>query len=132
MNIDTKKLDELLRQRIQYKREEDAAAAKRKAADSDIAAMLKPGLGKDYGTVSCKLEDAGIKVGVVFGYSRAVDVDAFNKAFDTLPATVRETVKWKPEVVAAKWDALSDVDRVLASRFVTTKPASPSIKIEVL
>lgn len=134
MTIDLKKLEDLVRARIKAKRDEDVAAEIRKGLDADIAAIIKPELkakGKEYGSVTQKLEAAGVKVGVSFGYDRKF-LPAFVDDVDTLPAPLRELAKWKPEVVNAKWEELSATDKVAASKYVETKPSSPSIKIEVL
>lgn len=129
----TERLEMLARQRIKAKRDEDIAAEIRRGIDKDIAAELKSELaaGKEYGTASVKLEDAGVKLVVSFGYTRSFSPQ-YETDIDTMPKALRDLAKWDPSVKASAWDALSDADKLLASKYVTTKPSSPSVKIEVI
>lgn len=132
--MDIEKLKDLCRRYIEAKRKEDEAATERKNIGSDIAMIMEPELkakGKAVGSVTQKLADLGVKIGCDFGINRTVSSGIVDD-FDKLPDAVKSSIRWKPEVIEAKYKELSDADRFAASPYVTTKPASPSIKIEVI
>lgn len=128
-------LEFLVAQRVEAKREEDRANERRRQIDEQIAALLpKPG---DKSTASTKLDSMALKVTVTYGENVKVDAEALRAALletdalKALPADVVKAFRWKPEIESKAWALLSAEDKLLASKFVTRTPASPSVKLEV-
>lgn len=126
----------LVRQRIDAKRVEDDAATRRKQIDAEIAVMMEEDLasqGKETGTVARRLEELGVRLVVQFGVTRSVE-SGFAEAIESgsVPQWLVDLMAWKPYVQAKAWDALSIEMKTAAAEWVTTKPSSPSIKIEVI
>lgn len=122
-------LEQLITARLAAKRDEDAAVAARRALDGQIAELLKDPA-KVEGTVSQKIE--GYKISVTYAVSRKADADKLQKEWDKLPASVAAAFRWKPEVSTTELRKLEGIDATVASSFITTTPASPSIKIEAV
>jgi hypothetical protein len=122
-------LEQLITARLAAKRGEDAAVAARRALDGQIAELLKDPA-KVEGTVSQKIE--GYKISVTYAVSRKADADKLQKEWDKLPASVAAAFRWKPEVSTTELRKLEGIDATVASSFITTTPASPSIKIEAV
>jgi hypothetical protein len=122
-------LEQLIAARLAAKREEDAAVAARRALDGQIAELLKDPA-KVEGTVSQKVD--GYKISVTYAVSRKADADKLQKEWDKLPASVAAAFRWKPEVSTTELRKLEGIDATVASSFITTTPASPSIKIEAV
>jgi hypothetical protein len=122
-------LEQLITARLAAKRDEDAAVAARRALDGQIAELLKDPA-KVEGTVSQKIE--GYKISVTFSVTRKADADKLQKEWDKLPASVAAAFRWKPEVSTTELRKLEGIDATVASSFITTTPASPSIKIEAV
>ena len=122
-------LEQLITARLAAKRDEDAAVAARRALDGQIAELLKDPA-KVEGTVSQKIE--GYKISVTYAVSRKADADKLQKEWDKLPASVAAAFRWKPEVSTTEMRKLEGIDATVASSFITTTPASPSIKIEAV
>ena len=122
-------LEQLIAARLAAKRDEDAAVAARRALDGQIAELLKDPA-KVEGTVSQKIE--GYKISVTFSVTRKADADKLQKEWDKLPASVAAAFRWKPEVSTTELRKLEGIDATVAASFITTTPASPSIKIEAV
>ena len=122
-------LEQLITARLAAKRDEDAAVAARRALDGQIAELLKDPA-KVEGTVSQKIE--GYKISVTFAVTRKADADKLQKEWDKLPASVAAAFRWKPEVSTTELRKLEGIDATVAASFITTTPASPSIKIEAV
>lgn len=122
-------LEQLITARLAAKRDEDAAVAARRALDGEIAELLKDPA-KVEGTVSQKIE--GYKISVTYAVTRKVDTDKLQKEWDKLPASVAAAFRWKPEVSTSELRKLEGIDATVAASFITTTPASPSIKIEAV
>ena len=118
----------LINERIQAKRNEDAAIEARRVIDSEIAVMLQDP-GKPEGTVSVK--EGEHKVSVVYGITRNADTDGLQKAWKSLSAAVQQAFKFKAEVLSGAYKKLEGADAKLAAKFVTSKPSSPSVKVEL-
>jgi len=122
-------LKELCAQRVLAKKAEDEAAEQRKQIDAQIAQLLaKPDLTE--GTASEKIE--GFKVSVTYGVTRKLETKKLQEDWANVPKAVQEAVNWKAELSTAKFRAL-DKDAVLAlSTYMESKPATPSVKVEIL
>ena len=122
-------LQELCRQRWLAKKAEDEAAARRKDIDAQIAeALKKPELTE--GTASEKLE--GFKVSVTYGITRKLDTEALRNDWTKVPAAVQACIKWKSEVSTTEFRKLGKDDVLVLSEYMESKPASPSVKVEVI
>jgi hypothetical protein len=122
-------LEQLITARLAAKRDEDTAVAARRALDGQIAELLKDPA-KVEGTVSQKIE--GYKISVTYAVTRKADADRLQKEWDKLPASVAAAFRWKPEVSTTELRKLEGIDATVAASFITTTPASASIKIEAV
>lgn len=114
-----------------YKKLEDEAKAKRVEVEALIAQELQ-GDG-DEGTTTAKLDV--LKVSVTRKMNRTVDTSALQAAWTTLPAFAQAAFTWKADVSLALLRKLQFDYPALyeaAAKFITTKPARPSVKIEAL
>lgn len=134
-NDEFQDLNALLLQRVEAKRQEDAAVEKRKLIDSNIAVLMEKDLrerGKETGQVTKRAEKIGLKCTVTFATRVAVDQKAVASMFDELPQAVQDIFSICYEASATKLRALSQRDLILASSLVSESVAAPSIKIEVM
>lgn len=132
--IDLKAISALVEKRVKAKRAEDEAVAARREVDAELAAELRRQLtasGKTYGTASAKLPDIGLKAAASFGFTRKVAAEVVD-AYAGFTDAEKSCLRWKPEVVEAKFSALPQESKLKLSEYVTTTDDSPSIKIEVL
>jgi hypothetical protein len=122
-------IDQLIAARLAAKREEDAAVQARREIDEQIANLLRPA-DKLEGTVS---EKAGeYKISVTYKLSRSVATDELQKSWDKLSAEQQGAFKWKADVSVAALRKLDDKAQIAVSKFITAKPASPTITIEAV
>ena len=113
-----------------YKKIEDEARAKRAEVEALICEELTAA---DEGTVSTKTET--LKVSVSYKINRTVDTKALQAAWTTLPAFAQAAFVWKADVSIPLLRKLQEDHPGLyadAARFVTAKPAKPSVKVEAL
>ncbi len=122
-------LSTLIAARIAAKRAEDAAVTERRRIDASIAELLKDPA-KLEGTVSQKLD--GYKLSVTYAVTRKADTDKLQKEWDKLPPAVAAAFRWKAEVSTTELRKLEGSEAAAAASFITTSPASPSIKIEAV
>ena len=65
--------------------------------------------------------------------TRAVDTDALQDAWGSLPANAQKAFKWKAEIDLKNYRAIQEMDALAFSslaKFVTSKPAKPTITIK--
>jgi hypothetical protein len=127
--MDQAKLNELIKARLNAKRAEDAAAAARREIDEQIVNLMRPA-DKLEGTVSEKTGEYKIAVG--FKLSRKVSTEDLQKSWDKLTAEQQGVFKWDADVSVAALKKLDDKAKLAVSKFITSKPASPSITIEAV
>lgn len=109
------------------KRAEDQAKEERLGIEALIAEAMPAELG------SSTTEKTGdYKVSITYGVSRSVDVDALRSAWDSLQPSVHGAFRWKADVNVSAMKQLDETDAQQLSRFITTKPSKPSVKVEVL
>ena len=121
-------LDELVTRRRHAKEQEDFAVTARRSLDEAIAARLKD---REEGTVSRDV--SGFKVTATYKVTRKVDTLALQAGWDKLTDNSRNAFKWGAELITGQYRAmekLNSPDLAEIARFITTSPASPSIKIE--
>jgi hypothetical protein len=122
------RLAELINERRRAKRVEDAAIADRRAIDAQILAEFKaPDGGK--GTVRDVIGD--VKLAIAYSLDRKVDDPELVKAFESMPEAVQNIFRFKAEVIEKAYEALPEDQKAIAAKFITTKPASPSMKLEL-
>lgn len=124
-------ISELVAARISAKRAEDEAIAERRRIDGQLAELLKDPA-KPEGSVSQKLDDLGLKLTVTYKIGRTVDSKKLTADWDKLSATAQAAFKWKPEVSVSELRKLDGVDATVAAAYITAKPASPSVEIELI
>jgi hypothetical protein len=121
-------LDALIQERIFVKGEEDKLAERRRGIDAKI--VLLCGEHNAEGTVTKKTE--GHKVSVTFGITRKVDTENLRLGWDALTPAAQAAFRWKAEAAVPQLRALSPENLTAVAKFIESKPASPSIKIEAL
>lgn len=124
--MDSISLAALVAARIAAKRDEDAAVARRREIDQQIAARLAQA-DKPEGSVSQSLD--GYKLTVTYGVNRKIDADTLQRDWAQLPHAVAEAFRWKPEVNTTELRKLAPELQAIAAVYYTTTPAAPSIKI---
>jgi hypothetical protein len=127
--MQTISITELVAARIAAKRAEDDAVKTRRELDKQLADLLKDP-SKPEGSVSRK-ED-GFKLTVTYKIDRKVDSDALSKEWDKLDEDVRKVFRWKADASVSELRKLEDLSAKIASRYITSKEASPSITIEAV
>lgn len=120
-------ISELVAARIAAKRAEDAAVAERRRIDGAIADLLKDA-NKPEGSISQKAD--GYKVTVQYGVSRTVDTKKLTADWDKLSPAAQSAFRWKAEAAVAELKELGGIDATVAANYITSKPASPQVKIE--
>ena len=116
------------RQVLEFKAIEDDAKASRIEAEAILVSMLE---NKIEGTVH--EEDGNVKVTVSFKITRSVDGAAVQEAWNDLPEIVKDAFIWKPDLVLKQARALESANPAayaVLAKYITAKPAKPSIKIE--
>jgi len=122
-------INELVAARIEAKRAEDSAVAARRQIDELIADMLHDPA-KAEGTVSQKAGE--YKVSVTYKVSRKVATDDLQKVWDKLTAEQQGAFKWSADVSVSAMRKLDDKGQAAVAKFITSKPASPTISIEAV
>lgn len=120
-------LELLLKRRVAEKAAEDRAIKVRRETDAEIATLLHDPNSKKK-SVSAKA--GGLKVSVSYGVNVQVDTAAVQQAWETLTQPLQDAFKFKAELVADGVKALSVSETAALARFITTTPASPSVKVE--
>lgn len=122
-------IDQLIAARLSAKRAEDSAVQARREIDEQISNLLRPS-DKLEGTVSQKAGE--YKISVVYKLSRKVSTDDLQKAWDKLSAEQQGAFKWSADISVAALRKLDDKAQLALSKFITSKPATPSITIEAV
>lgn len=125
-----KTIQDLVTARIAAKRIEDEAVQKRRELDEQISLQLSKG--KAEGTESMKLPDIGAKVTVTYKVTRKVDTEALQERWEYLSEEQRAAFKWSADISVTALRKFEGNDLVAVSKFFESKPASPTIKIEMI
>ena len=125
-----KTIQDLVTARIAAKRIEDEAVQKRREIDEQISLQLSTG--KAEGTESMKLPDIGAKVTVTYKVTRKVDTEALQERWEFLSEEQRAAFKWSADISVTALRKFEGNDLVAVSKFFESKPASPTIKIEMI
>lgn len=109
------------------KRAEEEARERRYAVEASLCDEL-PLAGE--GTRSEKFGAA--KVSITYAITRSVDTPALQLAWTGLTEAQQAAFRWKADVRLKELRELDLPEQSVLARFITAKPAKPSIKIEVL
>ena len=119
-------IEETARRIAELKEREDAAKNERTMLENDLAEAIAT---KDEGTES---RTAGqYKITVTSKLNRTLDYPAYQAIEADIPEGVR-CVKLEPKLDLKKLRAMDAVRPGFSAAFITTKPARPSVKVEVL
>ena len=119
-------LKDVLATWMQAKEEERKAIEHRRALDKMIQAMLPT---KDEGSIS--QTEGDYKATVSYKLDRKLDTPALQAAWHTIPERAHGALKWKADLSVSAFRTLSDDDKALIQKFMTTKPASPTVAVEI-
>ena len=123
-------IPELVAARIEAKRKEDEAIAARRELDEMISLQLSTG--KAEGTESLKLPEMGVKVTVTYGITRKVDSDKLKAEWEYLSADLQGAFKWKADLSVSALRKIEGDNLVTVSKYFESKPAAPSVKVELI
>ncbi len=123
-------MQELAAAWIEAKAAETAAVERRREIDARIAGLM---LVKDEGTSSAPF--GCFRVSVTAKLTRTLDSSAVQNSWNDLPELAHDAFRWKPELDMKHYRALESANPAvfaLVSRFVTAKPATPTVKVELV
>ena len=108
---------------------------RREAIAKEERAMLEEQLAKEIsdrveGTAS--LVAGSYKVTVTSKLTRTLDYPAYQAIEADIPEGVRCVVRFKPELDLKKLRAMDAVRPGFSAAFITTKPARPTVKVELV
>lgn len=112
---------------MQAKEDERKAIEHRRSLDQLIQTLLPK---KDEGSVSATEGD--YKVSVTYKMTRTIDTPALQADWYKVPERVHGAFKWKADISTSALRTLSAEDAALVSEYITTKPASPSVSVELI
>lgn len=124
MKIET--IDKYADKILELKERESELADMRKELESELAAAIAM---QDEGTDTEKT--SRYKITVTSKLTRTLDYPAYLAIENDIPEGVR-CVRMKPELDLKKLRAMEMVRPGFSAQFVTTKPAKPSVKVEVI
>ena len=119
-------LKDVLAAWMQAKEEERKAIEHRRMLDKMIQAMLPS---KDEGIIS--KTEGDYKVTVSYKLDRKLDTPALQAAWHTIPESAHGALKWKADLSVSAFRCLSVDDRLMIGKFMTTKPASHTVTVEI-
>ena len=119
-------IEETARRIAELKEREDAAKNERTVLENDLASAIAT---KEEGTES---RTAGqYKITVTSKLTRTLDYPAYQAIENDIPEGVR-CVKFEPKLDLKKLRAMDAVRPGFSAAFITTKPARPSVKVELV
>lgn len=107
----------------QAKETAEQAAAHLSDVQEEIVKLLPK---KAEGTVTQQIGDD--KVTIIYSINRTADAEKLKADWNNLPESVQDCFSWKPSVSVTALRLF--VQPEYASRYITAKPAKPSLKIE--
>lgn len=111
---------------VELKAREDEAKAERAELESELAAAIAD---RVEGTAS--LVAGNYKVTVTSKLTRTLDYPAYQAIENDIPEGVR-CVRFKPEIDLKKLRAMDAVRPGFSAAFITTRPARPTVKVELV
>ena len=126
MNAPGLTLAQVLPSWMQAKEDERKAVEHRRQLDKMIQSLLPK---KDEGSITETNGD--FKVSVTYKLDRKLDTEKLQASWANLPAAAQGAIKWKAELATSVFRTLSDEDRASLADYITTKPASPTVSVEI-
>lgn len=117
-------ITELAALRVAAKEREEAAVAHRREIDAAICEAIGYA---DEGTKSQEVD--GFKVSVTYKLNRKVDTDKLRGEWASLSADEQACFKWGADIDTRVY---RDKHTMLVDSYITSKPASPSVKVEAI
>ena len=115
---------------LNAKAREQAAKDERTAIEAQIADLIGV---KEEGTTTAEAD--GFKIKTVGKLTRSIDTNAVQADWDNLDPAIQKCIKWKADLDTKNLRSLEsmrdDLVPVIA-KYMTTKPAKPSVTIEEL
>ena len=121
-----KTAEQLAQEWLEAKAEENAARAKRVEIEEALLEIMPC---RDEGSQTNKL-DNGMRVVTEGRMTRSIDAKTLQEDWNNLPAIIQGTFHWKPDLKITCFKSLEDDHKALIAKYVTTKPAKASVKIE--
>lgn len=112
---------------MQAKEDERKAIEHRRALDKMIVDMMPK---QDEGSVTENTGD--YKITATYKLDRKIDTTALQLDWAKLPAKATEAIKWKADLSVTQFRGLSEQDKLSLSPYITTKPASTSVSVEIV
>jgi hypothetical protein len=112
---------------IQAKEEERKAIEMRRSLDKMIQDLLPK---KDEGSITETNGD--FKVSVTYKLDRKIDTEKLQESWGHLPMSAQCAIKWKADLSTSVFRTLADSDKAALAKYITTKPASPSVMVEFI
>lgn len=112
-----------------------AAKADEKAANGrriEIEGQILAGMPAHGPEDTDGVDGNGVHVKVVYKVARTVDSEALSAAWGTLSDNAQKAFKWKANCSMRALQEMVPEDYSRISSFITTKPAKPSVTVEVL
>lgn len=108
------------------KEQEDAARALRLSIEEKIAAAIPSA--SDEGTQHALLRS--YKITVTRKLTRSIEGAALQAAWESIGALARRAVRWEAGLDLKAYKQLDDESRKQLDRYITSKPAKPSVRVE--
>ena len=119
-------LKDVLATWMQAKEDERKAIEHRRSLDKMIQDML-PAIYE--GSIS--KTEGDYKATVIYKLDRKFNTPALQAAWHTIPERAHSALKWKADLSVSAFRTLSEDDKALIGKFMTTKPASPTVTVEI-
>lgn len=128
-------LSALLNQRHYAKLAEEHAVATRRSIDEKIIATLggpttEAGAPKDSGTVSRTV--GAYKIAATYALDRKANDEAVKSAYGAMSLALQACFRFPAEVNLKALAELGDADRTQVAAYITTKPKSVSLKLDLV
>lgn len=120
-------IDDLARELIDAKKAEADARDARIAIEERIVEALPGALEQ-----TCKGIGANYKLTVTRGITRSVDSDAVKTAYEEFPQMVKAALVWKASLSLPVLRKLTPAESQIISKYYTSKPAKPAVKVELV
>ena len=111
---------------MQAKEDERKAIEHRRSLDKMIQDLLPK---RDEGSITQSQGD--YKVTVTYKMTRSLDTEQLQQHWHQIPERAHSAIKWKADLSTSSFRSLSPEDAALIGQYMTTKPASPTVSVEL-
>ncbi len=118
-----------INQKIVELREKQALLAKIKKEESDLRKEVTCELFDPEKEGTSNYEDANFKVKCIVKYNTSVDKEVAIQLCNDYPG-IADVFDWKPSLVKKVYDTCDDHQKLLVNQALTSKPGTPTLKIE--